>query len=260
MGEEKQFGDTGNGTSSSPKRTIFNLSNRRGGGATPSARPTAWGNEIKSRIGPPSIPPARGEVGVAGATHVLPPAGGLKGGLTLTPLTAWGLLNYIGTQIGWFVCALGAAQGVPWVGLLYVAIYLGLHLWWSPQRKYELWYIAVVGLLGTGLDSLKKIMDLLTYASDSSSAWLAPLWITAMWLIFSTTLTTSLRWLQGRYALAACFGAIGGSLAYIGGERLGGVSFNGDWALTVMILALVWGAMIPMLAWLAKRMVTDPAS
>jgi hypothetical protein len=166
------------------------------------------------------------------------------------------LFNIIGTQIGWFACAWGAAQGQPWLGILVVAVYLSLHLLWSGNRLRELQFILMVGVFGMVVDSVTKISGLLTYGGDFLAiAWLAPLWIGALWLQFASTLNVSLAWLQDNYFIALVMGAIFGPLSYLGGARLGALSLNHDKTFTVMVLAIIWGIVMPALAWLAKRIV-----
>jgi hypothetical protein len=166
------------------------------------------------------------------------------------------IFNIVGTQIGWFACALGAAQGRPWLGLVVVAVYLILHLLWSPEWRRELQFILTVGGLGMAIDSLSKITGLLIYNGDMLNiAWLAPLWIGALWLQFASTLNVSLAWLQDNYLLAVVLGAIFGPLSYLGGARLGALGLPHDKTFTVVILAIIWGMVMPALAWLAKKMV-----
>ena len=68
---------------------------------------------------------------------------------------------------------------------------------------------------------------------------------------FAATLNVSMAWLRGRYLLAAVFGAIGGPLAYYSGAKLGATealpSLNG-----MLVLAVGWGVMTPLLVWLAR--------
>jgi len=161
-------------------------------------------------------------------------------------------VNYVGAQVGWLACAIGAARGMPWLGPLVVGIYLSIHLRWSPIRGREVRLIGIVGLLGLVVDSVMKGAGLITYHSPWSLAeWLAPWWIVAMWLLFATSLNTSLSWLEGRYWLAALLGALFGPLSYLAGERLGAISFNYTIPTTVVFLALMWGSIIPFLVWLA---------
>jgi hypothetical protein len=166
------------------------------------------------------------------------------------------IFNIAGTQIGWFACALGAARGLPWLGLIVVAVFLALHLLWSSDRRGELRLILTVGVLGMVIDSLSKISGLLIYRGDLLDiGWLAPLWIGALWLQFASTLNVSLAWLQDRYLLAFVVGAIAGPLSYLGGARLGALALPHDRSVTVLILAVIWGLVMPTLAWLAKKMV-----
>ena len=180
-----------------------------------------------------------------------------KGDMTQRGAVVKGVLNYIGLQVGWFACALGAARGYPWVGPLVVAVYVVLHLSASPSRRREAMFILTAAVLGLVVDSLKKIGGLLTYASPIPDVWwLAPLWIVAMWALFSTTLNGALAWLQGRYLVAIVLGAVFGPLSYLAGEGIGAIQFNYGLPLTLGILAVVWAGVVPLLAWLARRMVT----
>jgi hypothetical protein len=168
------------------------------------------------------------------------------------------IFNIVGTQIGWFACALGAAKGLPWLGLVVVAVYLVLHLLWSEERLREAQFILAVGALGMVIDSLNKITGLLSYNGDILNiSWLAPLWIGALWLQFASTLNVSLAWLQNNYLLAFVMGAIAGPLSYMGGVRLGALALPHDKTFTVIILAIIWGIVMPLLAWLAKKMVSE---
>ena len=54
------------------------------------------------------------------------------------------------------------------------------------------------------------------------------------------------------YLLAALFGAIGGPLAFFAGERLDAVVFP-QTAPAIVVLAVGWAAMFPLLMWLSQR-------
>lgn len=164
------------------------------------------------------------------------------------------LLNIAGLQIGWFSCALGAANQLPWFGPAVVAVYLLIHLSLVEDRKQEARLILIVGLLGTVVDGLMRFSGLLVYESAVPAVqWLAPVWITAMWMLFSSTLNHSLSWLKGRPWLAFLLGAIFGPLSYIAGTRLEAIAFNGDWFMIVAMLVIVWGASMTLLMVLAER-------
>ena len=136
-----------------------------------------------------------------------------------------------------------------------VAALLVLHLLLSPQPSREARLIAMVGLLGWSVDTTQALIGIFSFGTRSAAPWLCPLWLVAVWMIFATTLTSSMRWLTGRYAVAALVGAAGGPLSYYYGLRLGAIEFNPNIALTLITLAVVWAAVMPLLIWLANALV-----
>ena len=169
-----------------------------------------------------------------------------------------GIANYLGLQLGWLACAWGAANALPWLGPLVVAVHLGLHLWWSADREREAIFIALVTLTGLIIDSVQKATGLVVYAADFSLLpWLAPAWIIAMWALFASAMSGSLQWLSGRYLLAALLGAIFGPLSYRAGAAMGAASFPlGEW-LSLGVLAAIWAVVLPGLFWMHKRLNQD---
>jgi len=165
-----------------------------------------------------------------------------------------GIVNYLGLQLGWLACAWGAANGLPWLGPLVVAVHLGIHLYWSAERRREAVFIVIVTLLGLVVDSLQKVSGLVVYAADFPALpWLAPPWIVAMWTLFATAINSSLKWLDGRYGLAAILGAVFGPLSYRAGAALGAASFSYSEGLSLAVLALIWAAVMPALVWINAR-------
>ena len=80
-------------------------------------------------------------------------------------------------------------------------------------------------------------------------------------MLFATTLNVSMRWLRGRPALAAAFGAIGGPMAYFAGQKLGGIELVNPLA-AFIALGVGWAVMMPTLMRLSETfdgMSTEPA-
>jgi hypothetical protein len=165
------------------------------------------------------------------------------------------IINYIGLQLGWFACAWGAANGFIWLGPAVVLVHIGIHLFWSDSRRREVIFFGIVTLLGLLVDSLQKVTGLVVYAADFPALpWLAPAWIVAMWILFATSINSSLKWLKGRYILAALLGAVFGPLSYQGGAALGAASFPRGDMITLGLLAVVWGAVMPLLIWINSKL------
>ena len=163
------------------------------------------------------------------------------------------LINMASFYLGWFACLLGALHNRPWLGALVMAVLLGLHLFLTEKRTQELRFILVTGLLGTGIDSLLMLSGLYTFTNHTLS-WLCPIWMTALWMGFASTLNHSMRWLHGRCVLACLLGTVGGPLSYYAGVRLGVLTFIPAVAVTLPVLAVVWSLVVPGLLWLARHL------
>ena len=73
-----------------------------------------------------------------------------------------------------------------------------------------------------------------------------------MWGLFATLLNVTLRWMHGRWVLAAVLGAIGGPSAYYGGVKMGALEFGNE-TVAVAALGIGWAIITPMLLAAADR-------
>jgi hypothetical protein len=162
------------------------------------------------------------------------------------------IVNLIGFNLGWFGSVLGAAWGMPWLGLLVVSGVVAVHLLMAHEALPELRLIVFALALGVVWDSLLVAAGWITYPSGMVLAFAAPYWIVAMWANFATLLNVSLRWLRGRPWLAAVLGASGGPLTYWGGAKLGGAELLEPVA-ALVALGVGWAIFTPLLVALARR-------
>ena len=133
-------------------------------------------------------------------------------------------INFVLFQAAWFAAVLGAANNMPWLGVVAVPIALALHLALSPDWRPELLLALAAAATGFLFDSV-----LVASGSFSPIPYVLPvpfssLWMVMLWVNLATTMNVSMGWLSGRYALAAVFGAIGGPLAYYSGAKLGAMT------------------------------------
>ncbi len=113
--------------------------------------------------------------------------------------------------------------------------------------------VAAAATVGLAWDSALVALGLMSYPSGNFAPGLAPHWIIAMWALFATSLNLSMSWLKGRPRLAALFGAVGGPMAYLAGERLGGLEMP-DPVLALAVQAVGWAIILPLLTRLATRL------
>jgi hypothetical protein len=159
-------------------------------------------------------------------------------------------INFIGFQIGWFACVIGAANGYPLLATAIASLIIVLHLCRANNVYSELSVIISAVVIGISWESLLLASDWLAYASSGSASSFAPIWLIAMWALFATTINLSMAWLKQRWLLASFMGSVFGPLAFIAGEKLGAVQFI-DRSSALFALALGWASLMPLLLWLA---------
>ena len=167
------------------------------------------------------------------------------------------ILNFVAYQVAWFACVVGGANSLPWIGVAVTVLAVAIHLALVPAPGREALLILAVAAIGALWDGLLVGFGLLQYPSGMILDWIAPVWIIAMWAGFATLLHCSLRWLLGRWRLAALLGAIGGPLAYYAGMRLGAVNFP-DPIAALSALAVGWAILMPLACWIAIKLDADP--
>lgn len=171
--------------------------------------------------------------------------------------TARLVFNFVAFQAAWFAAVGGAAAGHDWAGPAATAVVAAVHLATAPQPRRELGVLLAVGALGTVWDSVLVALGVVEYRGAALGPGLAPVWIATLWIAFATTLSGSLRWLQGRRWLAALLGAVFGPLAYAAGESMGAVRLPALTALAVE--AAGWAVLLPLACAIAAR-ASDPGS
>lgn len=170
-------------------------------------------------------------------------------------------LDAILGQLGWWVCVLGAANGLELLGPATVAAMLVVQLAGLPPdvRKRAGRHVIVLGVAGTALDSLHGALGVMRF-EGGWAPWLAPLWITALWCQFATALP-AFSALRSRPLVAVLIGAIGAPMAYAGGARLGAASLLPEPWISLLVIAAVWAVAFPlMLRFLLSLPEPEPAS
>jgi hypothetical protein len=162
------------------------------------------------------------------------------------------LINFVAFQLGWLACVLGAANGMPWLGVAFALVVVAWHLWRARRPGPELTLILIAMSVGFVGDSILVALRWIAYPNGALVAGTAPVWIVAMWGLFATALNVSLGWLKRSAPLAIVFGAVGGPFAYVAGEKLGGLTFLQQGP-ALIALAVGWAAITPLLLRIAEH-------
>jgi len=161
-------------------------------------------------------------------------------------------VNFVGFQCAWLACVAGAAVGRSWLALPVVGAVVGWHVARANAPRRELAVLLMAAAAGTLWDSVPAAAGWIVYDDGIVMERAAPWWIAALWLSFATTLNVSLRWLRGRWIVAALLGAAAGPLCYRAGAALGALSLA-DPRTALAAQSVAWAVLLPALVAVARR-------
>lgn len=162
------------------------------------------------------------------------------------------ILNLVAFQAGWLACVLGAANGLPWLGVVATCAAVGVHLLLASDASAEFRLIAIALAIGLVFDSALLATGWVSYPSGVLANFVAPYWILALWALFATTLNVCMSWIKRSLPIAALLGAICGPMSYFAGSGLGGISLLQP-VPALVTLAVVWTIAMPVLVLAARR-------
>ena len=157
------------------------------------------------------------------------------------------VVNVAAFQLTWWASVLGAASSKGWIGPAVAACILPLHVCLAVDRLAMIKTIGLVGGVGYLADSVLGLARVLEFqGNDFGGRFLAPLWLLGLWLVFATTLGSSLSWLSSRPRLAAVLGASFGPVSYYAGFNLGALQLGAPHLRSLFIIAIVWSLLLPL--------------
>ncbi|MES1196692.1 MAG: DUF2878 domain-containing protein [Steroidobacter sp.] len=162
------------------------------------------------------------------------------------------IIRFVVFQFGWFAAVLGGAHDHAIAGSIVVAIIIAVHIWRADLPSQETLLIVFTAAIGTLWDSTLVVFHVIQYTHGNFLSNVAPVWIIAVWALFATAFNTSLTFFKYRYVFASLFGAIGAPLSFIAGMKLGALQFP-DYNRAIMVIAIGWAVMMPVLMKLAQR-------
>jgi hypothetical protein len=153
------------------------------------------------------------------------------------------MLSFFSFNIGWWLCAIGASNGYPWIAPAILPLFVGVHLYYSPVSKGEAVFLAVLAGLGFCIDTGLIQLGLFTVYPESE---FAPIWLVAIWVLLGQTYESLLMMKRNKWLLVAS-GAFSGPLSYYCLEALGILLYRRPLWISLILHALFWGALTPAL-------------
>jgi hypothetical protein len=167
------------------------------------------------------------------------------------------LVNYGLYQIGWFACVLGGAWQRPWTGFVIAMILVGVHLALSVERSLEVRLVVLAAAVGAVVEMIQIAAGTYRFTSGTVTDALPPPWLLGMWAQFATTFRFSLRSVITRPVPAMLFGAAGGPIAFLAGERLGAVTLLPPLAYGLLRLSVSWAIALVLFAAVVRRVASE---
>lgn len=159
---------------------------------------------------------------------------------------------------GWFCCVLGAAYGFPWLGPLYVSVWLVWKVAGTRSKSGEALFILLAAIVGYTLDSTLFLAGMLLETGQDSFGWPAPLWMVCLWANLAGALGGCPGFLKKRYILGCAAGVIGGPMAYFSGRQLGAIDLADPLVASLAAIAAEWAIAMPLLLFLDARLSPQP--
>ena len=162
------------------------------------------------------------------------------------------IANAVLFQLGWFACVLSPQHS--WL-LAVPLMVLGVHLSWLSSWGAEGKLLLSTLLIGVILDSTLLHIGLFDFGQPRL---LVPLWLALLWPLLASTLRLCLAWTARPWWRSSLLGAASAPLSYYAGAQLAGVTLPYGTALTLLVLALIWAVLLPLLHLLAARLKPSP--
>ena len=163
--------------------------------------------------------------------------------MTMHTTTRYRINNALTFQIAWLVCVLAGS----WVAVMTTLVVLVLHLQQVHNPRRELVFIVQATVVGFLCDTALIQSGVLI-----TENFLPPLWLTCLWALFATTIGYALHFFLRRPWLSLLAGGFFAPLSYFAGARLAGINLMTPPWLGLLLIALMWALVFPLLNYLYR--------
>ena len=138
-------------------------------------------------------------------------------------------------------------------------ILVGVHLALTVERSLEVRLVVLATAVGAVVEMIQIAAGTYRFTSGTWTDALPPAWLLAMWAQFATTFRFSLRSVIARPVLAMLFGAAGGPIAFLAGERLGAVTLRPPLAFGLLRFSISWAMALVVFSAVVRRVTPERA-
>lgn len=159
------------------------------------------------------------------------------------------LVNSLLFYFLWFYTVAEVANHHPFHGVIAIGILCLFYIFYMTNDKLAaMRNLLIYGAIGTAIDTAFLNFGLIEYREGYLDVpFLAPLWITFLWIFFGYVVDEMLIWMRKYLWLAALCGAIGGPLSYQAAFKLDAATSLQSLWITFGIIGAVWVVLFPLL-------------
>ncbi len=155
-------------------------------------------------------------------------------------------------NVAWLICVIFGDIAAVAVS----AAILLLHFFFISRNLFEFPLLIKVFILGWFVDTALFSSGILTAESEKI---FPPLWLSCLWLMFATTLNHCFMWFQEHKILAILVGFISGPTSYFAGCQLSDIALAEPQLRSLLIIALLWAVIFPVVLSWASRLNAQPS-
>jgi len=143
--------------------------------------------------------------------------------------------NAVLFQCAWFSCVLLPAQ----IAVIATTVVVLVHLKMTHKKENELFFILSVTALGYCMDSVFSLFGRIDLNLSGEST----IYLVCVWLIFATTLNSSMSWFLSSPYRSIILGILA-PVSYYAAQQFGKIKYSEPLVSTMAIHALLWGILM----------------
>ncbi|MBC8212981.1 MAG: DUF2878 domain-containing protein [Gammaproteobacteria bacterium] len=157
-------------------------------------------------------------------------------------MTRWLWIQLVQFQALWLICVMGQNDLI-----LLALLMIGVHFMFSPAVKQDM-RVLPLALIGISIDATLALSGVFAFGAF-------PFWLGLLWAGFSLSLGHSLVWLKKiPTVLLIPMAAVMGPASYLAGWKLDAVELPFGVSTSMLLLALIWACLLPLLLKLDTRL------
>lgn len=141
--------------------------------------------------------------------------------------------NAVWFKLCWLACVLYGNTAA----MVMLPLTLAIHVWAIPLTRLQWIFVLLVTVYGFFKDTA-LIGSGFMIIDDAPL--LSPLWLTTIWLAFSTLIVVALNTIVTRRMLFVSLSGVAGMLSYFFGGQLSGAAFSSSQPITLAVLFCCW--------------------